>query len=388
MQTRMLDNIAAFGRLLRAAGMPVGAAQLIEGARAVALAGVREREDFYWALAASLVTRPEHKPLFDQAFELFWRAQLKTRPAAELTIWRAEEDATAGQGEEQAIPLRLFAPAQPSGQAEEDNPKADQRDSASDSETFTDKHFEHMTAEELAEAKRRLAALELEPAPYLTRRRQRDANGSSLDWRRSLRSLAHHAGAPQLAYCSRREESPALVLLCDVSGSMQLYARLLLHFVWALGRQRKRTYAFLFGTRLTPITRYLQTSEVDRAVERICAAVQDFDGGTRIAAALTEFNKRWSRRLLSRKAIVILVSDGLEGEDASDLAAAAACLHRSCGHLMWLNPLLRFAGFEPKASGVRTLLRHVDSVHAVHSLRHAGDVAHALSSSVSWRRAA
>lgn len=360
--------------------MGVGPTQIEASVRAIALSGLRNRDDFYWALAGSLITRPEQRALFDQAFDLFWRTQSHTEKVAELTVWR-RDDKPASSDNETDLPLHLLAESPAVVSDDFGGDAADQRDSAADAEHLGEKQFDQMTADELAAAKQQLAQLPFETARFLGRRRERHSRGDAIDWRRSFRSLTRGA-LPRFAYSRRREESPTVVVLCDISGSMQIYSRVLLHFVCALAQRRARTHAFLFGTRLTNISRLLGVGDIDAAVARICTAARDFDGGTRIGAALGEFNRLWSRRLLGRHAIVVLVSDGLEGEDSTLLELEIARLHRSCKRLMWLNPLLRYAGFEPKASGVKAILGHVDSLHAMHNLRHLGDVALALGKSL------
>ncbi|HZP88455.1 MAG TPA: VWA domain-containing protein [Burkholderiales bacterium] len=388
MHTHLFDNIVGFGRLLRSVGLAAGPTQLAQAMQAIALAGLVNREDFYWALASSLVVHPEQKAVFDQAFELFWRAQLRTTAVAELNRWR-RDDTAQSETESGPVSLEVLSEALAADEdAGEDASEADQRNSAAEVERLSDKHFDQMSEEELAAAKQHLAQLPFDTNPYLSRRRQRDVNGDAVDWRGSFRAMTRrHGGLPKFSYCLRREEAPALVLLCDISGSMQIYSRVLLHFVCALAQRRKRTFAFLFGTRLTPISRLCGGADLDRAVSRAVAAARDFDGGTRIGGALEAFNKLWSRRVLSRNAVVILLSDGLDADDSNVLDVEIARLHRSCRQLMWLNPLLRFEGFEPKASGVQTILRHVDSLHAVHTLRHIGDVAAALRDGAAKSRA-
>lgn len=386
MQSRLIDNLAGFARLLRGAGLTIGSEQLVQSVRALGLVGLRDRSDFYWALAGSLVTRPEHKAVFDQAFDLFWWSHSRTNPVAELSVWRRDDTAT-GDDDDTQVPLNLLLDASAAAADAGDKERAtDQRDSAAANERLNDKHFDQMNVDELAAVKQRLGQLLFDPAPYLARRRERSVNGDAIDWRRSLRSIPRNGGTLlEFARNRRREEEPTLVLLCDISGSMQIYSRVLLHFVCAVAQRRKNTHAFLFGTQLTNVSRYLGGANIDATVDRITGETRDFDGGTRIGAALAEFNKQWSRRLLSRRSIVILVSDGLDGEDSSTLEHEVDRLHRSCRHLMWLNPLLRFTGFEAKASGIKAILRHVDSVHAIHSLRHVGDVAAALATAVPRR---
>jgi hypothetical protein len=182
----------------------------------------------------------------------------------------------------------------------------------------------------------------------------------------------------RIARQSRVERPPPLVILCDISGSMHRYTRMFLHFVHALARDRTHVSAFVFGTRLTNVTRPLRDRDVDEALAKMTAIVPDWAGGTRIASALREFNFRWARRLLAQNACVLVVSDGLDRDDAEGLAGEMARLHRSCRRLIWLNPLLRYSGFEPRATGIASMLPHVDEFLPVHNLASLEQLAGAL----------
>jgi uncharacterized protein with von Willebrand factor type A (vWA) domain len=179
---------------------------------------------------------------------------------------------------------------------------------------------------------------------------------------------------------SRREVHPPLVVLADISGSMSQYTRIFLHFLHALGEKRRRVHAFVFGTRLTNLTRQMRHRDPDQALADCSAAVQDWSGGTRIGEALGEFNRLWSRRVLGQGAVVLLITDGLERDDIGNLAEEMERLHKSCRRLIWLNPLLRFDGFEARARGVRAMLPHVDEFRPVHNLDALADLVASLDS--------
>jgi uncharacterized protein with von Willebrand factor type A (vWA) domain len=259
--------------------------------------------------------------------------------------------------------------------------EADARLSVSAIEKLGRKDFAQMSAAEIAEAKRALQSLALPDDRLETRRLKASARGR-FDPRRTMRASLRAGGDIIMpAFRARAEVQPPIVALCDISGSMSQYSRLVLHFLHALGEHR-RVHAFVFGTRLTNVSRQLRLKDPDEALENCSGAVADWEGGTRIAAALHAFNRDWSRRVLGQGAVVLLITDGLERHDAADgpdLAAEMDRLHRSCRKLVWLNPLLRFAGFEARASGVRTMLPHVDEFRAVHSLDAIKDLVAALS---------
>jgi uncharacterized protein with von Willebrand factor type A (vWA) domain len=237
-----------------------------------------------------------------------------------------------------------------------------------------------MTADEIARATAAIAKLRLPDEMVVTRRFRSDPHGRRIDPRASFRlSLRGGGAAIDLARRSRRVARAPIVAICDISGSMSEYTRLFLHFLHVIGRSRPQLEVFLFGTRLTNVTRALRNRDVDEALARCSASVEDWSGGTRIAACLRDFNRFWSRRVLARGAIVVLFTDGLERDGLSDLTCEMDRLHRSCRKLIWLNPLLRYNAFEAKASGIRAMLPFVDEFRPIHNLASMSDLCHALS---------
>ncbi|MCY4480458.1 MAG: VWA domain-containing protein, partial [Rhodospirillales bacterium] len=222
--------------------------------------------------------------------------------------------------------------------------------------------------------------LRLPIRPVPTRRFRPDPLGRRIDMRATLRASLRSSGDMMpLKRRSRAERLPALVVLCDVSGSMSRYSRMFLHFVHAVTNDRDRVHSFLFGTRLTNITRHLRHRDVDVAMSRASRAVRDWSGGTRIGPCLKDFNHFWSRRVLAQGALVLLITDGLDRDDLGILHAEVERLHKSCRRLIWLNPLLRYEGFKPEAGGVRTILPHIDEFRPVHNIASLMDIAAALS---------
>jgi len=212
----------------------------------------------------------------------------------------------------------------------------------------------------------------------LTRRFEPSRRGPLIDPRRAFRRSLKPGGMIELSFRQRREKHPPIVVMCDISGSMSEYSRIFLHFIHVLTAQRGRVHTFLFGTRLTNVTRALRAKDVDEALAQCSGAVQDWSGGTRIGTSLHRFNRDWSRRVLGQGAIVILFTDGLERDGAESLAFEVERLHKSARRLIWLNPLLRFDGFEAKAQGIRTILPHVDEFRAIHNLSSMAQLVEAL----------
>jgi uncharacterized protein with von Willebrand factor type A (vWA) domain len=377
----LAENVLHFVRALRAAGMPVGPAKVLDALAAIPIVGIENRDDFRAALSAVLVSRREHLALFEQAFDWFWRdPEIFQRALAALlprVFGRVEEK------NEPELPARLaqaFMPEpKPRGEPDPDELELDAALSFSLREVLQKKDFASMSAEELSAVRAMLARLKL-PLPEMPVRRTRaSTRGHAIDLRTTMRRSIGAAGAiAPLAFRTRRRRTPPLVVLCDISGSMDRYARMLLHFLHAITNDRHRVHVLTFGTRLTNITRHLKHRDVDVALARVTAAVDDWAGGTRIGACLHDFNRRWSRRLLGQGAIVLLISDGLDAEGGQGLALEAERLAKSCARLVWLNPLLRYEGFEARPAGIRALLPYVDDFLPVHNFTALTDLAAAL----------
>jgi len=380
----LADNVLHFVRVLRAAGMPVGPAKVIDAIAAIEAVGVSNKTDFREALAAVLVSRHEQIALFEQAFDVFWRNPklLERMVAALLPRVYSRADNTPEPPE---LPSRLAQAMRPPKLPEtrpddEDEVELDAAFTFSPREVLQAKDFATMTADELAQVKTMLARLKL-PLPELPVRRTHAAGrGHRVDLRATLRGMTGAAGAvAPLRFRARIRRTPPLVVLCDISGSMDRYARMLLHFLHAITNDRHRVHTLVFGTRLTNITRHLKHRDVDVALARVTESVQDWAGGTRIGASLGEFNRRWSRRLLGQNAVVLLISDGLDAESGEGLEFEVERLAKSCARLVWLNPLLRYAGFEARPAGIRAMLPHVDDFLPVHNLASLTELAAALS---------
>ncbi len=387
-QAQLADNIVHFARVLRRAGLPIGPAKVIDALNAVQAVGVERRDDFSYALAAVLVNRREHQEIFDQAFQVFWRDPYRIeRMLQELMQLmgglRQMDSERPKLAERVARALLPNAPAPPR-KAETLPPEIqpDARFTVSMREVLQQKDFASMTPGELEEAKTLLRDLRL-PLPTLPSRRLRPrTRGGRVDLRKTIKQMVKQAGGVvQLHRRAPDERHPTLVVLCDISGSMENYTRMLLHFVHAVTNDRDRVHTFLFGTRLTNITRNLRHRDVDVALAAVSNAVADWAGGTRIGASLKEFNQRWGRRLLGQGAVVLLISDGLDSDAGEGLRQEMERLDRSCRQIIWLNPLLRYEKFEAKPAGIRVMLPYVDaflSVHNLASLTQLGEVLRAL----------
>jgi len=378
---KLAQNITHFARALRRAGLPIGPGRVLDAVRAVEVAGFTERADFYWTLHACFVNRPEQRAVFDQVFRLFWRDPRYLDHMMSLllpAVHGVQEERAAAAAEKRAAEALLDGarpdlPKRSEAPPEETEIEIDASATMSAEERLRRLDFELMSVTEVAEAKRMLARLSLPVRPLVTRRAMAAQGGRQIDMRRSLRGSLRQGGEiTRLALKKPRPRWPNLVVLCDISGSMSQYSRLVLHFIHAVANRRgqgwARVHGFTFGTRLTNITRHLRTRDVDAALAAAGAEAQDWSGGTRIGACLGDFNRDWSRRVLGQGAVVLLITDGLDRDDAGLLAAQMERLHLSCRRLIWLNPLLRWDGFAPKAQGIRAMLPHCDAFRAAHSI--------------------
>jgi len=382
--SRLAQNILLFARTLRAAGLPIGPGKVIDAIEAVKAAGIGSREDFYWTLHAVFVQRREQREIFDQAFHIFWKNPQFLQRMMSLLLPQLRYDKAEDEDRDE-IATRLAealqgdrAGAMDEIPVEQEEVEIDAALTFSDRELLQEMDFEKMTSAELAETKKAIAGLRLPIMEVPTRRFAADARGRRVDMRATLRASLRNAGAIPLKLKSPRYRHPPLVILCDISGSMSRYSRMALHFVHAITNDRDRVHTFLFGTRLTNITRDLRHRDVDVALDRVASHVKDWSGGTRIGHSLHDFNTDWSRRVLGQGAVVLLITDGLDREGVEGLEEEMIRLQKSCRRLIWLNPLLRYEAYRPQSQGAKAMIRHVDDFRPIHNLDSMQDLADAL----------
>ena len=387
---KLAENVMHFARLLREAGLPVGPARVIDCVEALSLPGflssARGRDDFYWSLSALLLSREQQRPIFDQAFALFWRDPKLAEKMMQLLLPKTYGRAVKPE-QEQSQRLTDALASQKQEQDEvrprEDEVDLDARLTFSSREVLQRMDFDTMTAAELADAKKAIAELRLPLPEIRTRRFSPARRGPRIDMRATLKASLRESGElVQLTRSAPRKLHPPLVVLCDISGSMNPYSRMFLHFLHAVTNDRDRVSVFVFGTRLTNITRALRHRDVDVAMRRVADAIKDWSGGTRIGVCLHDFNWRWARRTLGQNACVLLVSDGLDREAGEGLSEEMDRISRSCRQFIWLNPLLRYERFEAKPAGVRAMLPYVDHFLPVHNLQSLTQLTRALAEPV------
>jgi uncharacterized protein with von Willebrand factor type A (vWA) domain len=369
---RLAENIIYFARALRAAGIPVGPGAVLDALAAVNTAGVGTRDDFYWTLHAVFVKRHEHSVLFDQAFRIFFRRRGYLDQLMAMMLPQAPSMPRPPEAGATRIQEALFSGLDEKLKKQQEI-ELDTRMTVSDREVLQRKDFAQMTNAEIVAAKDAIKRLVLPLAEVRTRRLAPHPHGHLIDIRRTLRSSFKGGGDfIDLRFVGPKSRPPPVVALLDISGSMSQYSRIFLHFLHALTDTRKRVSTFLFGTRLTNVTRALRERDPDDALASCSAVVPDWSGGTRIASSLHAFNKLWARRVLTQGPVVLLITDGLERDADDNLAFEIDRLHRSCRRLVWLNPLLRFEGFEARARGIKTMLPYVDEFRPIHNLESIG----------------
>ncbi len=379
----LLHNLVLFGRLLHFLGISVNPGRMITVVKALDYVEIGKRSDFYHALRCLLVRNKEELALFDQAFNLFWR-----KPADEWSVLDLPPSLARDQKNEVLIaekslwPNDSLAPDNRDGQTNEDAQTiVEVTRTYSNREKLRQKDFADLTKDELEAVKLMMSTLDWQLGQRKTRR-QRPGRGRAIDMRRSLRRSLRHGGEI-LSWSKRKPKHRPrpLIIIADISGSMERYTRLLLHFVYSLARGLEQPVeTFVFSTRLTHITRQLRDREVDQAMRRVSRSVHDWSGGTRIGEAFKRFNYDWARRVLGRGAVVILISDGWDRGDPALLAREMDRLRRSCYRLIWLNPLLGSEDYEPLTRGMQAALPYVDDFLPVHNLASLEDLARHLAS--------
>ncbi len=371
MTGKLAANVMHFARLLRRAGLPVGPSDMLAAQRAMALVEIASRDQVRTALRTTMVHRHEHEDLFNQAFSHFWRDPDLARAAAAMALMEAGKERPPERAPpgSRRLAEALGSPRERPPRPEEERQEIDAVMTVSERERLQQMDFEAMSAAEIAEAKREIRKLTLPIGLRQTRRLRPDPSGPHVDLRATIRASLRQGGEILSIASSRKVmRPPPLVVLCDISGSMSRYAQILLHFLHAVANDRDRVFTFLFGTRLTNVTRQLRHRDPEVSFQMISHVVPDWSGGTRIGEALAAFNQNWSRRVLAQGAVVLLVTDGLDRDGAAGLAENMERLKKSCRRLIWLNPLLRWDGFEPRSQGIRAMLPYVDEFRPVHNL--------------------
>ncbi len=369
------DHVVAFGRVLRRLGFSVGPAQMMLALQAVSHVGVTRKEDVKYALKACFVSRKDEQELFEQAFKLFWKAPTKFPKVMQWLLQQTQIPVKASAGGYHRIQEALREhkdrqkPKKRSEQTSESEIELEQIVTYSPTEVLRQKDFAAFTNADIAAAKQYMTRFHWPIPPYASRRFLPASRGTKLDFRTTARKSSRTAGEPiQLANLAKKLKPRPVVLICDISGSMERYAQMLLYFMHLLTADKRNVESFVFGTRMTRITHLLKHQDVDAALHDVSKEVLDWAGGTKIGEAIKTFNYTWLRRVMKSNSVVLVISDGWDRGDSSLLAHEMQRLRRSCHRLIWLNPLMGYNDYEPLTQGMQAALPYVDHLLSVHNL--------------------
>ena len=383
---KLSDNVLYFARVLRSAGIPIGSGRILEAIEAINKIGLADKSIFYWALHSVFVHKNEHREIFDQTFKIFWKNPKLLEKMMQLALPKLNtgtpetSDADINRRVQEAFNTDNISEDNYVDASTEDELEFDAVMTYSESELLQGMDFEQMSSDEINKAKKVIAQMNLSIPQVKSRRFKSSSLRRKIDLRQSLKGANKFCGEYiPLRYKSRKDKSPPIIAICDVSGSMSRYSRMLLHFMHVLTTLRNDVHTFLFGTRLTNVTRFLRFKDVDEALAATSSAVEDWSGGTRIGDCLKEFNFNWSRRVLGPGAIVLFITDGLDRGGGIGLSKQIKLIQKSSKRLIWLNPLLRYKEFAPKPTGVKAILPHVDEFRPIHSLESMDQLVNALS---------
>lgn len=365
MRSHFLNNLLYFPRLLRQAGLPISPQQSLDFVRALRLIDIGKRDEVYHTGRSLLVTRKEHLRLFETVFNRFWRSHGSAATPQKNDTTRRNRTVERRQ----RFDIVSYM-AQRAREADREIEVADKSETYSQQEVLRSKEFSQMTSEELEAVKRLIREMRWKVSLRRTRRLVSAAKGDLLHLRRVLRSATKYGGVPlQLSWQTRKIKQRPLILIADISGSMEKYARIVLQFFFSVSQSLKDVECFLFGTRLTRITPQLKLKNIDRAIDQAAREVVDWSGGTRIGESLRHFNRHWSRRVLRRGAIVIVISDGWERGGVATLRDEMRFLQQRCHRLIWLNPLSGKETYEPRVEGMAVALPFIDDFLPIHNLQ-------------------
>ena len=383
---KLSDNVLYFARVLRSAGIPIGSGRILDAIKAINKIGLADKSIFYWALHSVFVHKNEHREIFDQAFKIFWKNPRLLEKMMQLALPRLNtgtpeaSDADINRRVQEAFNTDNMSKENYVHPSTEDELKFDAVMTYSESELLQGMDFEQMSSDEINKAKKVIAQMNLSIPQVKSRRFKNSSLRRKIDLRQSLKGANKFCGEYiPLRYKSRKDKNPPIIAICDISGSMSRYSRMLLHFMHVLTTLRNDVHTFLFGTRLTNVTRFLRFKDVDEALAATSSAVEDWSGGTRIGDCLKEFNFNWSRRVLGPGAIVLFITDGLDRGGGIGLSKQIKLIQKSSKRLIWLNPLLRYEEFAPKPTGVKAILPYVDEFRPIHSLESMDQLVNALS---------
>ena len=368
--TKLLDNILRFIRLLRKSGVKIGNQSSIDALKGIKILKIGSRKEFYWSLHTTLINRNEDKEIFDQCFYLFWQNPKIMEQVFNLLIPQIGTQKSPGNSKKQLkrISENLGKKNIDLEKNQKDEIIFDSQMSWSNKSSINSKDFEMMSLSELKEAEEVIKKLLIKSKNQLTRRWKSKDNGIKISYKNTIKKSIQNNGIIKLGYRSQLKKSKSLVILIDISGSMESYSRIMLFFSHLLMQQQNDIEVFTFGTSLTRITRLLKNKDIDFSLNKIGNFVTDWAAGTKITSSINDFNLNWSRRILTQNQSLILISDGLERDQTKNLDFEINRLSMFAKNIIWLNPLLRYEKFEPKVASIKTILKYVNKIVPIHNI--------------------
>ncbi len=369
-ETKLLDNILRFIRLLRKSGVKIGSQSSIDALKSVQVLKIGNRKEFYWALHTNLIQRNEDKEIFDQCFYLFWQNPKIMEQMFNMLLPQIGTQKSPANKKKQL--KRINDNIEKQNIDIEKNKKDeivfDSQMSWSNTSSINSKDFEMMSLYEIKEAQKEIKKFLIRSKIEKTRRWIRKDSGSKIFTRKTIEKSVKKNGIIELAFKDKVKKHRPFVILIDISGSMENYSRIMLFFSYLLIQQQNDTEVFTFGTKLTRITKLLKNKDIDFSLEKIGNIVDDWAAGTKITSSIHDFNFNWSRRILTKNQTLLLISDGLERDNKNNLDIEISRLSMFANNIIWLNPLLRYKSFEPRVKSIKTILKYVDKFVPIHNI--------------------
>ena len=373
-ESKLLENILRFIRLLRNSGIKIGNQSSIDALNSIKILKIGNRNEFYWALYSNLIYRNEDTEIFDQCFHLFWQNPKILQQMFNLLLPQigTQKAPTTNKKQLKRISDNIQKQNKDVNIEKKDEIIFDSQMSWSNKSALNTKDFEMMSLEEIHQAEKEIKKFLIKSKTQISRRWKKNDQSTKISTKYTIKKSVKNNGIIHLAFKERIKKFRPIVILIDISGSMESYSRMMLFLSHILIQQYKDIEVFTFGTKLTRITNFLKNKDVDLSLDKVGKFVNDWAAGTKITSSIKDFNFNWSRRLLTQNQTLLLITDGLERDDSQNLDFEINRLSLFANNIIWLNPLLRYKKFEPKVNSIKTILRHVDKhlpIHNFNSIR-------------------
>jgi len=369
-KSKLLENILRFIRLLRNSGIKIGNQSSIDALNSIKILKIGNRNEFYWALHSNLIYRNEDKEIFDQCFHLFWQNPKILQQMFNLLLPQigTQKAPTTNKKQLKRISDNIQKQNKDIEKEKKEEIIFDSKMSWSNKSALNTKDFEMMSLKEIKQAEKEIKKFLIKSKTQISRRWKKNNQSSKISTKYTIKKSVKNNGIIHLAFKDRIKKFKPLVILIDISGSMESYSRIMLFLSHMLIQQHKNVEIFTFGTKLTRITKFLKNKDVDDSLDKVGKFVNDWAAGTKITSSIKDFNFNWSRRILTQNQTLLLITDGLERDDSQNLDFEINRLSLFTNNIIWLNPLLRYEKFEPKVNSIKTILRHVDKHVPIHNI--------------------